>query len=231
MKYSNVISGKFVSRPNRFTAIVEVGGLEQTVHVKNTGRCRELFVPGAEVYLQKAENPARKTKYDVIGVKKADRIINIDSQIPNKVFGEFVSCGDFLNDVTYIRPECTYKNSRFDFYIEADGKKIFVEIKGVTLDEDGVARFPDAPTERGIKHLRELTDAVENGYTAYAVFIIQMKGIKYFEPNYQMHQAFGDALNEAAEAGVNVLAFDCVVTEDSICIDNSIPVRLKRILT
>lgn len=226
MIYSNVISGKFVSRPNRFIANVEIDGEEHIAHVKNTGRCKELFIPGAEVYLQISDNPDRKTKYDVIAIKKGDKVINIDSQIPNKVFGEFVAQGGFLNNVTYVKPECTYKNSRFDFYIEADGRKIFAEVKGVTLDEGGVARFPDAPTERGVKHLNELADSVENGYTAYVVFIIQMKGIKHFEPNYKMHQAFGDTLKAATGIGVNVIAYDCEVTPNSITIDGKIPVCL-----
>ncbi len=226
MVYSNVISGKFISRPNRFIANVEIDGAEHVAHVKNTGRCKELFIPGAEVYLQISDKPGRKTKYDVIAIEQEDRIINIDSQIPNKVFGEFVAQGGFLDNVTYVKPECAYKNSRFDFYIEADDRKIFAEVKGVTLDEDGVARFPDAPTERGIKHLNELADSVENGYTAYVVFIIQMNGIKRFEPNYKMHQAFGDALKPAAGKGVNVIALDCEVSPDSITIKGKIPVCL-----
>ena len=224
MIYSNVISAIFISRPNRFIANVLLNGSEEIAHIKNTGRCAELFVRGAEVYLQVSNNPERKTKYDVIAVKKGDRIINIDSQIPNKVFGEYVEHGLFLDNVTLLKPEFTYKKSRFDFYIETDTDKIFVEVKGVTLDEDGVARFPDAPTERGIKHLNELSDAVNNGYKAYAVFVIQMKGIKRFEPNYKMHAAFGEALKNAANNGVNVIAYDCVVTYDSIMIDDELPV-------
>lgn len=227
MVYSNIISAKFISRPNRFIANVEVDGKVEIAHVKNTGRCKELFLPDTEVYLQICDNPARKTKYDVIAVKKGNKVINIDSQIPNKVFEEYINQGRFLNGITLIKPECVYKNSRFDFYLETNTDKIFVEVKGVTLDENGVARFPDAPTERGVKHLNELVDALKNGYKAYAVFIIQMKGIERFEPNIKMHAAFGEALKNAQKSGVNIIALDCMVCADSISIDAEVPVLLK----
>ncbi len=224
MIYSNIVSGNFISRPNRFIAIVEIDGVAETVHVKNTGRCKELFLPGAEVYLQRSDNPNRKTQFDIVAVKKGKEVINIDSQIPNKVFHEFVSDGRFIDGVTLIKPESAYKNSRFDFYIEANNQKIYAEIKGVTLEENGIAKFPDAPTERGIKHLNELSDAVRNGYLAYAVFIIQMKGIEHFEPNYKMHKAFADTLKAAQQSGVNVIAYDCIVSPESIELDNQIPI-------
>ena len=216
MRYERIYEGIFLERPNRFIAYIEIDGQVETVHVKNTGRCKELLQPGAKVFVQKAANPERKTQWDLIGVKKGDRMINMDSQIPNKVVEEWIRAGNLFENVTLVKPETTYGKSRFDLYIEADGRKIFMEIKGVTLEEDGVVRFPDAPTERGVKHLQELIQAKQDSYEAYVFFVIQMKDVKYFTPNMATHAAFGEALKEASEAGVKVLAYDCEVTKESI---------------
>lgn len=225
MKYKNIKRAKFLERPNRFVAYIEMDGKREICHVKNTGRCKELLIPGVTIYVQSADNPNRKTPYDLIAVNKGDRIVNIDSQVPNKVFAEWVRDKEVFGGLTLLRPEKVFANSRFDFYLEAGGRKIFVEVKGVTLEEKGVALFPDAPTERGIKHIQELEQAVLEGYEAYIFFIIQMKGIKYFSPNYQTYQAFGDALVKAARNGVKVLAFDCDVTPDSITAGDYIDVK------
>jgi sugar fermentation stimulation protein A len=226
MRYSNIKQARFLSRPNRFIAHAEVDGREETVHVKNTGRCKELLIPGATVFVQKADSTSRKTQYDLIAVCKGDRLINIASQAPNKVFAEFVRAGNLFENVTLIKPETRYKDSRFDFYIETGDRKIFVEVKGVTLEEDGAALFPDAPTLRGIKHLRELCLAKTENYEAYAVFIVQMKEVSCFAPNDKTHEAFGDALRKATNAGVNILAIDCEITESSITARNFVKTRL-----
>lgn len=228
MNYKNIKEGKFLSRPNRFIARVEINGREEICHVKNTGRCKELLIPGVTVYVQEADYEHRKTKFDLIGVRKGDRLINMDSQVPNKVFHEWILEKGFFQELHLIKPECKYQNSRFDFYLEAGQRKIFVEVKGVTLEEDGVALFPDAPTERGIKHIQELCLAVEEGYEAYVVFIIQMKDIQYFTPNIKTHKAFGDALIEADRRGVRILALDCEVTDDSIVARDFVDVRCKK---
>lgn len=227
MKYKNVITGKFKSRPNRFIAMVEIDGKIEKCHVKNTGRCKELLLSDAEVYLEKGDNPNRKTAYDLVGVKKGERMINMDSQAPNKAVKEWLEKEVYFKYITYLKPECKYGNSRIDFYLEtAEGRKIFIEVKGVTLEENGIARFPDAPTERGIKHIQELQEAVTDGYEAYILFVIQMKEILHFEPNDRTHKAFGDALREAAEHGVGVLAYECVVTRESMCLDEAVRVYL-----
>lgn len=226
MKYENVKKAKFISRPNRFIAYIEIDGKTEVAHVKNTGRCRELLVPGAEIYVQEFDNTARKTKYDLIAVKKGDRLINMDSQVPNKVFGEWVKNGKFTDGVTLVRPETFYGDSRFDFYIEAGARRIFVEVKGVTLEENGIVRFPDAPTERGVKHLRELTRAKEEGYEAFVAFIVQMDNVSYFEPNDATHLEFGQALREAARNGVSVIALSCHITPDSIEAVKEIEVKI-----
>lgn len=225
MTYANSHSAVFLSRPNRFIAHVERNGVTEICHVKNTGRCRELLIPGARVFLERAQNPARKTKYDLIAVYKGERLINIDSQAPNKIFAEWIVGGGFQN-VTLVRPESRYGNSRLDFYIEAGERKIFAEVKGVTLEEDGVALFPDAPTERGVKHLRELASCVRERFDAYAVFVIQMKGARYFTPNVRTDPAFAQALREARDAGVNLLAFDCNVTPNAIMPADPVPILL-----
>ncbi len=227
MKYERIEAGRFLERPNRFIAYVEIAGQKETVHVKNTGRCAELLTPGATVYVQKSDNPERKTQWDLIGVKKGKRMINMDSQIPNKVVEEWIRNGNLFPNATLIRPETTYKQSRFDLYIEEGDRKIFIEVKGVTLEHDGVVKFPDAPTERGVKHLNELCEAVKDGYEAYVFFVIQMKGVKYFTPNMQTHATFGDALRNAQEQGVRILAYDCKVTKDSIELEKEVPVVFR----
>lgn len=224
--YKNIKKGIFVSRPNRFVAVVTVDGQNKVCHVKNTGRCRELLIPGVTVLLEKCESKDRKTEYDLVAVYKGQELINIDSQAPNKVFGEWIKERGFFGETSLIRPETTYKNSRFDYYIENRSQKLFVEIKGVTLEEDGVAMFPDAPTERGIKHLNELVEAVENGYTAYVFFIIQMKNCKYFTPNVNTHPQFAQALVKAERAGVNICCVDCEVFEEGFSIKDFVEVRL-----
>lgn len=227
MKYKNIVTGTFKSRPNRFIAMVEIDGKIEKCHVKNTGRCRELLLPDAEVYLEKSGNPQRKTAYDLIGVKKGELLINMDSQAPNKAVKEWLEKEVYFKHVTFIKPECKYGNSRIDFYLETEeGRKIFIEVKGVTLEEEGIARFPDAPTERGIKHIQELQQAVAEGYEAYILFVIQMKEILQFEPNDRTHQAFGDALREAQKHGVSILAYDCVVTRDSMRLDSPVKVQV-----
>ena len=220
MIYKNIKEAKFLSRPNRFIAHIELDGKEEICHVKNTGRCKELLTPNATVFVQESDNPNRKTRYDLIGVVKGDRIINMDSQIPNKVFAEWTQNSGYFGSITLIKSEKTFGDSRFDFYIETDTDKIFVEVKGVTLEEDGVVLFPDAPTERGVKHINELCRCVKEGYKAYIFFIIQMDNVKYFTPYRKTHPQFADALKAAAEKGVNIVALDCLVTENSIAANN-----------
>lgn len=215
-----------MDRPNRFIAHVELNGKKETVHVKNTGRCAELLRPGAEVYIQESGNPARKTKWDLIAVEKGKRLINMDSQIPNRVVQEWIEQGHLFEDITLIKPETTYGSSRFDLYVETENRKIFIEVKGVTLEEGGVCRFPDAPSDRAVKHLEELMHAKKNGYEAYVFFVIQMKNVSYFTPNVDTHPAFAGALKRAKEAGVEVLAYDCDVTRDSIQIASPVDVVL-----
>ncbi len=226
MKYERMTKGTFIDRPNRFIAHAEIQGKTGTVHVKNTGRCAELLRPQAEIFLQESDNPKRKTKWDLIAVRKGERIVNMDSQVPNRVVKEWIEAGNFLDNVRLVKPEVTYGDSRFDLYVETDDKKIFIEIKGVTLEEKGEARFPDAPSERAVKHVKELVRAVESGYEAYVFFVIQMGGVQYLVPNEETHPAFGQTLREANEKGVHVVAYDCAVEADSIEIRNPIPVFL-----
>ena len=207
MHYTNIRRGTFIDRPNRFIAHINIKGSAETVHVKNTGRCAELLVPGAVVYVQESDKPDRKTKWDLIAVKKGSRMVNMDSQIPNHLVKEWLEEGNLFKDITRIRPEYTYGSSRFDLYVEADGKKIFIEVKGVTLEEDGVVRFPDAPSDRAVKHVEELKLAVKEGYEAYVFFVVQMKDVRYFTPNMDTHPAFGEALMDAARAGVHILSY------------------------
>lgn len=227
MKYERITKGEFIERPNRFIAYAELKGKQETIHVKNTGRCAELLKSGAAVYVQESDNPERKTKWDLICVEKGDRLVNMDSQIPNKVVQEWIEAGKLFDDVTLVKPETTYGSSRFDLYVETAGRRrIFIEVKGVTLEEDGVVRFPDAPSERAVKHLEELCKAIKDGYEAYVFFVIQMKGVRYFTPNTDTHPAFGEALRKADASGVHVLAYDCIVTADSIQLDSPVPVVL-----
>lgn len=225
MRYPNIHRAVFLDRPNRFVAHCEADGQVLTVHVKNTGRCRELLVPGAEVWLTKSGNPARKTAFDLIAVQKGQRLVNMDAAAPNAVFGEYARAGRFLPGAP-VRAEVRYGDSRFDFCLEADGKRHFVEVKGVTLEENGAVRFPDAPTERGVRHLRELQKAAAEGYGAHAVFVIQMADVTSFSPNDDTHPAFGAALREAAQNGVQIRAFWCEVTPDSMVIAGEVPVVL-----
>lgn len=226
MQYGKILPARFLSRPNRFVARVEAEGEELVCHVKNTGRCRELLVPGATVWLEESPNPSRKTKFDLIAVEKGDRLINMDAQAPNKVFGEWAAAGGFREGLTLLRPETTYGSSRFDFYWESSKSRGFVEVKGVTLEEDGVVRFPDAPTLRGVKHLDELVKAREAGYEAAVCFVIQMENVRWFAPNDETHPEFGQALRRAAQAGVEILAMDCAVTPQSLTMEKSVPIRL-----
>ena len=226
MVYKNTVKARFLSRPNRFIAYAELNGETVIAHVKNTGRCRELLTSNADVILEKSENQSRKTPYDLVAVYKNGVLINMDSQAPNAVFGEWLKKTDFFGEISLVRPEFKYKNSRFDFYLEAGERKIFVETKGVTLEENGIVMFPDAPTERGVKHIKELCEASEEGYEAYVFFIIQMEKCKYFVPNERTHKEFADTLRLAAERGVNVKAVCCNVSENSLEISDFAEIRL-----
>ena len=224
--YPNMVPGTFRARPNRFIAHVEIAGNEEICHVKNTGRCKELLIPGAKVWCQHHDDSDRKTKWSLITVQKGDRLINMDSQIPNKLAYDYVNQGGlgFIPDL--LKAEKTYGDSRFDLYYEVGDRKGFVEVKGVTLEQDDIARFPDAPTERGKKHLYELQGAVSEGYEAWVLFVVQMSEIKHFEPNRATDPAFSDALAQISQHGVNIKAVACDVTADSITITCSIPVKI-----
>ena len=226
MIYENVQAGIFHERPNRFIALVEIGGKIEECHVKNTGRCKELLIPGVTVYVQEQNKPSRKTKYDLISVKKGNRIINMDSQVPNKVVFDWIVEGNGFKEMNHIQREKTYANSRFDIYLESPKKKVFIEVKGVTLENDDIAMFPDAPTLRGIKHINELTKAIEEGYECYVIFVIQMEGITKFKPNDATHPEFGQALREAKEKGLNILAYECRVKPDRIKMGGPVDVEL-----
>lgn len=242
MKYNDIREAVFLSRPNRFIAHAVVGGDKHTVHVKNTGRCRELLKEGAKVYLEDrgAQRENRKTRYSLVAVEKIDngtkfgvRLVNIDSHAPNRVVGEALLGGSLkLPGMEYpfarIKPEAAYGASRFDFYVEdGRGTKAFIEVKGVTLEENGIARFPDAPTERGMRHVRELCHALDHGFFAYVIFVIQMKGVSSFEPNDETHPAFGEALWEAHDRGVVILAYDCDVRPDGMALGEPVPINLN----
>lgn len=228
MQYTQVIPALFQSRPNRFLAevILPDGSLER-VHVKNTGRCKELLVPGARIYLEKSGNPARKTRYDLVAVEKGELLINMDAQAPNRVFREWAEAGHFVPELTLLRPETTWGKSRFDFYWEASGgRRGFVEVKGVTLEDEGRVFFPDAPTERGLKHVEELIAAHGAGYESTLFFVIQMERARWMAPNDRTHQAFGDAVRRAAAAGVQIAAYTCRVTPESLELAAAVPIRL-----
>ena len=231
MRYQNIQKAAFLARPNRFIAQVVIDGQELTVHVKNTGRCKELLVPGCTVYLEKSDNPARKTAYDLVAVEKVSpngtcRIINMDSQAPNRLFKEWAEAGSFCSGLSLLRPETTWGHSRFDFYWQAGDRKGFVEVKGCTLEEDNWTWFPDAPTERGVKHLEELLLAKQAGYEAAVCIVIQMAGVDGFSPNDRTHPAFGEALRRAAAGGVEVLAYECEVVPGQVRMTKSVPVKL-----
>lgn len=234
MEYHSMKRGTFISRPNRFIAHVQIDGVEVVAHVKNTGRFKELLIPGAIVYVQDHGNSThRKTNYSLITVEKGNCLVNLDSQVTNKIVGEALIEGrlplpGFDEDILRIRPESTFGSSRFDFYLEGHSKKAYLEVKAVTLEEEHIARFPDAPTERGIKHLKELETALSAGFLAYAVFVIQMDNVISFRPNDITHLAFGDALRHAGEKGVTLLAYSCSVTKDTIRLANQVPIDLKR---
>lgn len=227
MQYGTVRRGTFISRPNRFIAKVDIDGRTETVHVKNTGRCKEILIPGAEVILEESDDPSRKTRYDLIAAYKGDLLINIDSQAPNKVFREYLEDSDWLEDGARITPEHTHGDSRFDFLLESDGHATFVEVKGVTLESDGICRFPDAPTERGLKHIRGLERCVSEGYGAFIVFVVQMSGQRVFTPNYDTHEEFGTELERAHSEGVGIRVLVCDVEEDSLRISGEIPFAFR----
>lgn len=231
MRYENISEGRFISRPNRFIAEVEIqdgtGSRMERVHVKNTGRCRELLIPGTKVYLEKSAVPGRKTAYDLVAAQKGDRIVNMDSFAPNRAVHEWIASGQYFKNVTLIKPETFYRDSRFDFYVEAGQRRIFIEVKGVTLEENRAALFPDAPSERALKHVEELAEAVGEGYECYAVFVIQMKGIDRFMPNRKAQPEFADALCRAQKAGVHILAYDCSVSADEMRLSDPVEVELQ----
>ncbi|MBQ7345146.1 MAG: DNA/RNA nuclease SfsA [Oscillospiraceae bacterium] len=225
MRYQNMTPGIFLSRPNRFIAHVQIHGKEEICHVKNTGRCKELLPPGAQVWCQRSDSPKRKTNYDLITVRKGARLINMDSQAPNIAAKEWLLQGG-LGEISDLRSETTHGDSRFDLSFTKDGKPCFLEVKGVTLENDGICAFPDAPTTRGVKHLQGLTQAAKEGYGAYILFVIQMEDVLYLHPNDQTDPAFGQALREAAQNGVTILAMDCQITEDTMTLHTSVPVVL-----
>lgn len=230
--YKKIVSGKFIARPNRFIAQVEVEGKCETVHVKNTGRCKELLLPGVEVFLDKSDNPERKTLYDLVAVKKLrpgkePLLINMDSQIPNKAALEWLPVSGLFSPQAKFKREVTFGKSRFDIFAEDFDRKAFIEVKGVTLEKDNIAMFPDAPTERGVKHVNELIECIKEGFEAYILFVVQMKDVHTFKPHDAMHREFGDALRQAAACGVKVLAMDCLVNPNSIKIDKPIKISLQ----
>lgn len=223
MTYSHIVPGRFLRRPNRFIAHCEVQGQERVCHVKNTGRCRELLTPGCRVYLEYLPSPGRKTDYDLIGVEKNGVLFNIDSTAPNKAVAEWLPT--FLPEGASIQPEYTFGSSRLDFYAAYGDTRLLMEVKGVTLEQDGVVLFPDAPTKRGVKHLQELTRAVAMGYRCCVLFVVQTRGVAYFTPNRQTDPHFAHALEEARDAGVEILCYDCTVTQESMTIRHPVPIR------
>lgn len=233
MKYDNIRKASFLRRPNRFVAVVDGGSGEETVHVKNTGRCKELLVPGCTVWLTDSDSPGRKTSADLVAVEKirdssTPLLINMDSAAPNAAAAQWIADGGIFGKGALVRREVKFGSSRFDIYAEYQGRKAFVEVKGVTLENGGIASFPDAPTERGLKHMGELISAVSQGFEAYALFVIQMKDVHLFRPNYATHPEFGEMLIKAQKSGVHILAVDCIVTPDSMTIDKNVPISLER---
>lgn len=226
MQYHNIKKAYFLCRPNRFIAHCLMEGEEVVCHVKNTGRCRELLTDHATVYLEESSNPVRKTKYDLIAVEKGDLLINMDSAAPNAAAGEWLKAGQLLKPPVLVKPEQKHGDSRFDFYMENSREKAWIEVKGVTLERAGIALFPDAPTQRGVKHINGLIRCVEEGYSAYLLLVVQMKGVDCFRPNRETDPVFAQTLLEAARAGVQIHALDCVVTPDSMRLDRQLPVML-----
>ena len=227
MKYEHIHEGTFLERPNRFIAYAMLDGHRERVHVKNTGRCRELLTEGATVYLNRSDKPERSTAYDLVAVQKGEKLINMDSQAPNKAVEEWLRSGGLFRDTVLVKPETVYDNSRFDFYVETDSEKVFIEVKGVTLEQNGAVRFPDAPSERALKHIQELIKAHREGYRAILLLVVQMEGVCYFEPNHEMQPEFGKALIAARREGVEVLAYDCVVTPQQMKVNRPVKVRLS----
>lgn len=227
MHYENIVKGEFISRPNRFIANVLIDGEIHKCHVKNTGRCRELLVPGCEVWLEHSKSEKRKTEYSLITVNKSGKLINMDSQAPNKAVEEWLENGGLLHDIKLLKREQKRGDSRFDFYFETENEKAYAEVKGVTLEENGIVMFPDAPTERGVKHVKELCKLKEEGFSAYLIFVVQMKDVKYFTPNIKTHKEFAEVLIEAEKAGVKIVAADCFVSPDTMEIRDRVKVVLK----
>lgn len=227
MRYKNIVKGEFISRPNRFIANVKIDGEIYKCHVKNTGRCRELLVPGCEVWLEHCKSENRKTEYSLITVNKNGKLINMDSQAPNNAAEEWIKGGGLIPDIQLLKREQKWGDSRFDFYFETENEKAYAEVKGVTLEENGVVMFPDAPTERGVKHVKELCRLKEEGFGAYLIFVIQMKNVKYFTPNIKTHKEFAEALCQAEKAGVSIVAADCFVTPDTMEIRDRVKVILR----
>ena len=228
MRYDNIHKGKFLSRPNRFIANVEIDGKAEVCHVKNTGRCKELLIEGCTVWLEHSDSESRKTAFDLVAVEKGDRLINMDSQAPNKAVGEWLREKMPFGEGFSVYPEKKYGNSRFDFYLESQDRKIFMEVKGCTLEKDGVVLFPDAPTLRGVKHIEELSHCLDDGYESYIMILVQMSDVKYFTPNYDNHREFGEALEKASRKGVKILCYDCNVTHDSMTVGKPVKVKLGR---
>lgn len=228
MRYDNIHKGKFLSRPNRFIANVEIDGKAEVCHVKNTGRCKELLIEGCTVWLEHSDSESRKTAFDLVAVEKGDRLINMDSQAPNKAVGEWLREKMPFGESFSVYPEKKYGNSRFDFYLESQDRKIFMEVKGCTLEKDGVVLFPDAPTLRGVKHIEELSHCLDEGYESYIMILVQMSDVKYFTPNYDTHPEFGEALEKASRKGVKILCYDCNVTHESMTVGKPVKVKLGR---
>ena len=228
MRYDNIHKGKFLSRPNRFIANVEIDGKAEVCHVKNTGRCKELLIEGCTVWLEHSDSESRKTAFDLVAVEKGDRLINMDSQAPNKAVGEWLREKMPFGESFSVYPEKKYGNSRFDFYLESQDRKIFMEVKGCTREKDGVVLFPDAPTLRGVKHIEELSHCLDEGYESYIMILVQMSDVKYFTPNYDTHPEFGEALEKASRKGVKILCYDCNVTHDSMTVGKPVKVKLGR---
>ncbi len=226
MKYNKTVKAEFIERPNRFVAKVKLDGKEIYCHVKNTGRCRELLVPGTSVWLEDSENPKRKYRYSLVTVQKGERLVNMDSQAPNKAVHEWLKSGGLFDNITLLRPESRYGSSRFDFYCEYEGRKAFIEVKGVTLENSNIVSFPDAPTERGAKHVSELIECMKDGYEAYIIFVIQMKDVLYFTPNEDHDPVFASALRKAESEGVNIIAVDCRISESEMVIRDRVEVKL-----
>lgn len=226
MRYGNIHKGKFLSRPNRFIANVEIDGKAEVCHVKNTGRCKELLIEGCTVWLEHSDSESRKTAFDLVAVEKGDKLINMDSQAPNKAVGEWLREKMPFGEGFSVYPEKKYGNSRFDFYLESQDRKIFMEVKGCTLEKDGVVLFPDAPTLRGVKHIEELSHCLDDGYESYIMILVQMSDVKYFTPNYDTHPEFGEALEKASRKGVKILCYDCNVTHDSMTVGKPVKVKL-----